>query len=71
VPRELREDLMLLGVPHYATITGRRHPPWRSATAKAPACRWIDPKSWSYPGHRDCRAQACDVSAEKGSPLHR
>jgi len=38
--RELSEDLMLLGVPHYTTITGRCQPPWRSAATKKPAERW-------------------------------
>lgn len=37
---ELSEDLMLLGVPHYSTHTGRCQPPWRSAATREPPCCW-------------------------------
>jgi hypothetical protein len=37
---ELSEDLMLLGVPHFTTITGPCQPPWRSASTRKPAARW-------------------------------
>lgn len=37
---ELSEDLMLLGVPHFTTLTGRCQPPWRSAATKVPLARW-------------------------------
>lgn len=37
---ELSEDLMLLGVPHYSTYTGRCQPPWRSEATKQLPCRW-------------------------------
>ena len=37
---ELSEDLMLLGVPHYTTITGPCQPPWRSASTTKSAVRW-------------------------------
>lgn len=37
---ELSQDLMLLGVPHYTTITGMCQPPWRSASTHEPPARW-------------------------------
>jgi hypothetical protein len=38
---ELIEDLMLLGVPHYTTITLTPcQPPWRSASTKVLPSRW-------------------------------
>jgi hypothetical protein len=37
---ELSEDLQVLGVPHYTTITRRMQPPWRTPQTKLPPARW-------------------------------
>ncbi len=38
--QELSEDLTLLGVPHFATITARCQPPWRRAQTREPPAVW-------------------------------
>jgi hypothetical protein len=38
--RELSKDLMLLGVPHFATTTDRCQPPWRSAQTRESPAVW-------------------------------
>jgi hypothetical protein len=42
--RELSDDLMLLGVPHYATMTRRCQPPWRTPQTKKLPAVWV--KLW-------------------------
>jgi hypothetical protein len=37
---DLSEDLVLLGVPHYMTITGPCQPPWRSVPTRKLAVPW-------------------------------